>query len=225
MDSQCITQALIMAAGRGNRMRPLTDTLPKPMAPFNGDTLIGNSLTKLSQCVSKVHVTVGYKKAMLSEYLMTRGVDTIINTEGHGNAWWVTQSVMKFIDEPILVLTTDNITEINLEFLNSEYIRLREPVCMLVPVKPIPGVYGDYIEDRDGLVISVQREVPRDKYCSGIQVINPKKISAVVESAEDFYTIWSVLIEKTMLFSSMNYPNEWFSVDTLEQLLGVQPRN
>ncbi|MCJ7695712.1 MAG: sugar phosphate nucleotidyltransferase, partial [Anaerolineaceae bacterium] len=128
MDLPRITQALIMAAGRGNRMRPLTDTLPKPMAPFNGDTLIGNSLTKLHQCVSKVHVTVGYKKAMLSEYLMTKGVDTIINTEGHGNAWWISNSVLKYVDEPILVLTTDNISEINMEFLNKEYVRLGQPL-------------------------------------------------------------------------------------------------
>jgi len=94
-----------------------------------------------------------------------------------------------------------------------------------IPVMEEVSEYLDYIEEKDGLVISVQREVSRDKYCSGIQVINPKKILSVVESAEDFYTIWSALIEKSLLFSSRIYPNDWFSVDTLEQLLGVQPQN
>lgn len=222
MEEMLIKQALIMAAGRGNRMRPLTDTLPKSMAPFKGDTLIGNSLTGLKRCVDKIHVTVGYKKAMLSEYLMTKGVDTIINTEGHGNAWWVTQSVMRFVDEPVLVLTTDNVTEIDLKFLTSEYIRLGEPVCMLVPVKPIPGVYGDYIEEEEGLVLNLQRVNPKEKYCSGIQVINPKGIFSLVREADDFNSIWSALIEKEMLFCSGIYPNVWFSIDTLEQLAAIE---
>lgn len=221
MTQSLIRQALIMAAGRGNRMRPLTDTLPKSMAPYKGDTLIGNSLTRLKRCVEKIHVTVGYKKAMLSEYLMTKGVDTIINTEGHGNAWWVTQSVMRFVDEPILVLTTDNITEIDLKFLTSEYVRLGEPVCMLVPVRPIPGVYGDYIEEEEGLVLNLQRVNPKEKYCSGIQILNPSKLKEMIGFAEDFNTIWSNLIAEKLLFTSTIYPQVWFSVDTLEQLASL----
>jgi NDP-sugar pyrophosphorylase family protein len=221
MSQLLIRQALIMAAGRGNRMRPLTDTLPKSMAPYKGDTLIGNSLTGLKRCIDKIHVTVGYKKAMLSEYLMARGVDTIINTEGHGNAWWVTQSVMRFVDEPVLVLTTDNVTEIDLKFLTSEYIRLGEPVCMLVPVKPIPGVYGDYVEDEEGLVLNLQRVIPKEKYCSGIQILNPSKLKDMIGFAEDFNTIWSSLIAEKLLFTSTIYPQVWFSVDTLEQLASL----
>ena len=221
MTQSLIKQALIMAAGRGNRMRPLTDTLPKSMAPYKGDTLIGNSLTGLKRCVEKIHVTVGYKKAMLSEYLMTRGVDTIINTEGHGNAWWITQSVMRFVDEPVLVLTTDNITEIDLKFLTSEYIRLGEPVCMLVPVRPIPGVYGDYIEEEEGFVLNLQRVNPKEKYCSGIQILNPSKLKEMIGFAEDFNTIWSYLIAEKLLFTSTIYPQVWFSVDTLEQLASL----
>jgi len=34
-----IRHAIIMAAGRGMRMAPLTDAIPKPMAPYNGTTL------------------------------------------------------------------------------------------------------------------------------------------------------------------------------------------
>ncbi|MEL7658077.1 MAG: sugar phosphate nucleotidyltransferase, partial [Bacillota bacterium] len=155
MNDVLIKQALIMAAGRGNRMRPLTDLLPKSMVPYNGDTLIGNSLSELHKCVSKIHVTVGYKKAMLAEYLMTRGeVDTIINTEGHGNAWWIVNSIMCYVDEPILVVTTDNVTEIDIDFISDQYKRLNCPVCMLVPVKPISGIDGDYITHRNGLVKS-----------------------------------------------------------------------
>lgn len=214
-----------MAAGRGNRMRPLTDTLPKPMVPYNGDTLIGNSLTRLHDCVEKIHVTVGYKKAMLSEYLMTRGVDTIINTEGHGNAWWVSKSVMKYVNEPVLVLTTDNIIEINIEFLNDSYHDLGCPPCMVVPVNPIPGIYGDYIEEKKGHVISLQRDIPQPTYCSGIQVLNPEMLCTLMGETEDFNHLWQQLIECNLLFASTIYPNDWYSVDTLEQLAFVNDKS
>ena len=43
-DAGQIKHALIMAAGRGMRMRPMTDTIPKAMAPFRGETLIANGI-------------------------------------------------------------------------------------------------------------------------------------------------------------------------------------
>ena len=216
-----IQHALIMAAGRGNRMRPLTDELPKPMIPYKNDTLIGNSLSGLSHCVKFIHVTVGYKKAMLAEYLMTRGVDSIINTEGHGNAWWISNTLMKNLDEPILVLTTDNITEIDLDFLQNEYSRLNYPPCMLVPVVPIPGVDGDYIESTGDMVNSLQRNKPTDIYCSGIQVMNPARVNELVGESENFLDIWNKLIQVNQLTKSQVYPKTWFSIDTLEQLANL----
>jgi NDP-sugar pyrophosphorylase family protein len=214
-----IQHALIMAAGRGNRMRPLSDILPKAMMPYNGDTLIGNSLAMLNRCVPCVHVTVGYKRAMLSQYLMERGVNSIFNTEGHGNAWWIANTLMRHLDEPVLVLTTDNVTELDLQFLISEYYRLQMPACMLVPVHPIPSVEGDYIEHADGTVLCLQRDDPKEIYCSGIQIINPTHILSLVDDQlEDFGHIWSLLIRERQLKVSDVYPNTWFSVDTLEHL-------
>ncbi len=225
MNGQIIRHALIMAAGRGNRMRPLTDLLPKPMLNYKGDTLIGNSLQMLRNNIPHIHVTVGYKKAMLSEYLMTQGgVDSIINTEGHGNAWWIQHTLARFVDEPVLVLTTDNITELDLEFLSSEYARLDHPACMLVPVLPIDGVEGDYVEQENGLVLSLQRTTPMDSYCSGIQVLDPKRVlgfMAADAELDSFYEVWSMLIACRELKVSRIYPKTWFSVDTLEQLVKI----
>jgi NDP-sugar pyrophosphorylase family protein len=218
MNAPSIRHALIMAAGRGNRMRPLTDIIPKPMLPYKNDTLIGNSLSMLLNCVSFIHVTVGYKRAMLSQYLMERGVDTVMNTEGHNNAWWIGNTLMRYVDEPVLVLTTDNITELDITFLREEYHRAGSPACMLVPVIPIPMIEGDYIDHEDGWVTGVQRLEPKEIYCSGIQVINPCKVASSVGETDDFYTVWNSLISMKQLRVSKVYPKPWFSIDTLEQL-------
>jgi NDP-sugar pyrophosphorylase family protein len=203
-------------------MRPLTNILPKAMAPFNEDTLIGNSLSMLNKCVKYVHVTVGHKKAMLSEYLMDKGVNSIFNTEGRGNGWWLSNTLIKYLDEPLLVLTTDNITEIDIHFLEREYNRLGNPPCMLVPVKPITGIDGDFIEHENGIVKSIQRQKPKDIYCSGIQVLNPLDMQKYTDGNDDFKSIWSGLIKIGKLTTSEIYPKIWFSIDTLENLAKAQ---
>lgn len=216
-----IRHALIMAAGRGNRMRPLTDRMPKAMLPFEGGTLIGNSLALLRHAVPHVHVTVGYKSAMLAHYLMTAGVDTVLNTEGHSNAWWIHHTLLRHLDAPVLVLTADNITDIDIGLLAAEYHAAGAPACMLVPVKPIPAVDGDYITHRDGLVTRIDRHTPTDIYCSGIQVLNPARVVALARDEGDFYTVWNQLIARHEVRVSGVYPKRWFSVDTLEQLAAL----
>ena len=78
-----ITDVLIMAAGRGNRMKPLSDIIPKAMAPYKGTTLIGNVLKNFQNGEQKIHVTVGYKSEILAKYLLEGGlVSSLINTVG-----------------------------------------------------------------------------------------------------------------------------------------------
>lgn len=213
-----LNHALIMAAGRGTRMAPLTDLIPKPMAPLWGSTLIANGIQKLLPHISHLHITVGYKGADLAKHVIELGVHSVFNTEGRGNSWWIFNTLMKNIDEPVLVLTSDNVTDLNIELIINEYHRLGDPACMVVPVKPIEGLVGDYIHQETNLVKKLDRNDPAPTYCSGIQVLNPTKINQLMSPVEDFGELWSNLIHQRQLFSSSVLPDRWFTVDTLEQL-------
>lgn len=212
--------ALIMAAGRGNRMRPLTDVTPKALAPFKGSTLIEQSISKLAAYGVSTHVTVGYLGNILAETLIRKKiVASIINTEGHDNGWWLFNSICKNLDEPLLVLTCDNVTDLDLEFISAEYERLKSPACMLVGVKPIPGIEGDLIQHNDFCVTEISRECVGAVYASGIQVINPVTVNGIISPSENFSTIWKQLIRKQQLYVSREYKNSWFSIDTLDHLI------
>ncbi|TXE08800.1 NDP-sugar synthase [Algoriphagus aquimarinus] len=213
-----INHALIMAAGRGTRMAPLTNTIPKPMAPLWGSTLIANGIKKLVPHVPNLHITVGYKGAELAKHVIELGVDSVFNTEGKGNSWWIFNTLMASLNEPVLVLTSDNVTDLTIDLILEEYIRLGSPACMVVPVLPVNGLVGDFIHHQENCVIKLDRNDPAESYCSGIQILNPYKINQMMSPLEDFGEVWENLIEKNELYCSSIFPDKWFTVDTVEQL-------
>ena len=219
-----INHALIMAAGRGVRMRPMTDSIPKAMAPFRGETLIANGIRMIKRHVEHVHVTVGYKSAMLAEHLMRIGVTSILNTDGQSNSWWIHNTLMAHVNEPIFLLTCDNVIDLDFARLSNDYYEVGAPACMLVPVRPVEGLDGDFIDHEERCVTRIQRSEPRDLYCSGIQVINPGAVARQTREGDSFYDIWDQLIALRELYISSVYPQTWFTVDTEEQLAKVADR-
>ena len=213
-----INYALIMAAGRGMRMMPLTDTIPKAMAPYNGTTLIASGIEKIKRQVPNVYITVGYKGAILAQHVIEHNVSGIFNTEGKDNAWWIFHTLMQYLDEPVYILTCDNVVDLDFALLEKEYFDFGAPPCMVIPVQPIPGLEGDFIFHEGNVVTELSRERSSEIYCSGIQILNPKKINDLVAPAQNFYEIWSALIAQKQLFCGNIYPSKWYAVDTMEQL-------
>ena len=213
-----IRHAIIMAAGRGTRMMPLTDSIPKPMAPYLGSTLIADGISRLVGKLEHIHVTVGYKGAMLAQHVIEHGVSSIFNTEGESNSWWIYNTLLKNLNEPVYVLTCDNVVDLDFDLLAENYYSLGAPPCMVVPVKPIPGLEGDYIFHEKQFVTRLSRFEESDIYCSGIQILNPANINELTTEGESFYSVWEQLIEQKKLVVSNVYPKKWYAVDTLEQL-------
>ena len=106
------------------------------------------------------------------------------------------------INEPVAVLTCDNITNINFKLIENDYIKKKNPHCFLVPVKPVKNLEGDYIHRKRNIVTKLSRKDKSDIYCSGIQILNPYKINKTVKKTEDFNTLWKRLIIKKKLLVS-----------------------
>ena len=62
-----VRRAIIMAAGKGERLRPLTETVPKPLIPVRGERMLDSVVNALHENgISEIHVVVGYMKEAFS---------------------------------------------------------------------------------------------------------------------------------------------------------------
>ena len=216
MSYKKIDHAFIMAAGRGIRLMPLTKKIPKGLVKYKQSSLIANGIKKLRKYINYIHISVGYKGPILAKHLIEKNVSSIINTNNKGNAWWIFNSIFKNLDDPIYVLTCDNVTEINFKEIEKDYNKKGQPLCMIIPTKPVKGLDGDYIFRKKNIIQKLSRKNKTDIYCTGIQVLNPNKIYKKIKKTDDFNILWKRLIKINQLYVSDIMPKKWFTVDNLD---------
>ena len=213
-----INHAVILAAGRGIRLMPKTKKIPKAMVKVKNQTLILKGIKKIQKYIKSIHITVGYKGSMLARHVIEHRVSSVINTDKKGNAWWIFNFPFKYINEPVIVLTCDNITKIDFSLIEKDYLKKGSPECFLIPVKPINNLEGDFIHRKKNIVTFLSRKKKSDIYCSGIQIINPYKINNMIKQTSTFNEVWKKLIIKKKLKVSDILPKKWFTIDKLSQL-------
>lgn len=78
-DPQIIPRtAMVLAAGLGTRLRPITDTLPKPLVEIGGQTLLDHAIDRLAMAgVEEVAVNIHYKGEMIADHLAGRAAPVI----------------------------------------------------------------------------------------------------------------------------------------------------
>ena len=220
-----INHAVILAAGRGIRMMPITKKIPKAMVKIKNQTLILNGIKKVQKYIKNIHITVGYKGSVIAKHVIRNNVRSVINTNNKGNAWWIFNFPFNLIDEPIFVLTCDNITNIDFNLIEKDYIKKGKPDCFLIPVQPVKELEGDFIHRKKNIVTKLSRKIKSDIYCSGIQIINPYRINKTVKKTEFFDRIWKKLISKKKLIVSDIVPDQWFTIDSIKQLMMYKKQN
>ena len=189
----------------------------KPLS-LNKKVLDIQTEKKVQKYIKNIHITVGYKGSVIAEHVIKNNVKTVINTNKKGNAWWIFNFPFNQINEPVIVLTCDNITDINFNLLNKDYNKKGHPLCLLIPVKPVKNLEGDFIHSKNNIINKLSRKVQSDIYCSGIQIINPYKINQTIKKTEDFNILWKRLIIKKKLLVSSIIPKKWFTIDNIKQL-------
>lgn len=212
--------AVVLAAGRGERMLPMTAQVPKPLMGADGHILLQEQLQRLGHAAARLHVTVGHLGALVAAAAVEYGADSVLHVGDRGNAWWLAGTLFAAVDAPVLVSTCDNFLDIDLTEVHRAYVRAGFPPCMLVPTAPRPGTPGDWIRADGMTVVGLDRDLPTERYASGLQVLNPRTVLEIAGPADDFGALWQRLISQRALRVADIAPRGFWAVDRLEDLDG-----
>lgn len=112
-------EAVMMAGGRGERLRPLTDDLPKPLLPVAGKPIIDYNVEELEACgIKKIYVTVNYLGEKIKKHFAGRKGMAQVNcvTEPKRLGTFGSLAYIEGVSsEDILVMNSDLLTAIDFE--------------------------------------------------------------------------------------------------------------
>ena len=175
--------AVLMAGGKGERLRPLTEKTPKPLLPVGGKAIIDHNVDRLiSYGVQHIHVTVNYLKEQIEEHYQEPRHGMQVRTVREPKFLGTIGSV-KFVEEfhhdAVLVMNSDLFTNIDYEdfFLHFQQHDAEMSVAAVPYNVSIP--YG--ILDLEGREIKGLLEKPQYNYYAnaGIYLIKRRALEEI----------------------------------------------
>ena len=220
-----IKKAMILAAGFGKRLNPLTLNLPKPLLKIGNETLLSNTINFLDKYgIKEAVINVHYFSEQIIEYVNKKKFNlkiTIVNEKekildtggGIFNA-------LKYFKESFVCINPDTIWNLNyleeLKKMENNFFLNKEKCYLLVVNKEKSfdkNIKGDFNLKNTLL----KREKNQDlKYIyTGLQIINPKVFSDTKDQVFSINKIWNNLIQNEELFGLESKIN-FFHVSTLD---------
>ncbi|MBU6363659.1 MAG: NDP-sugar synthase [Acidobacteria bacterium] len=175
-----VSQAVILVGGQGTRMRPLTDTIPKPMLSLMGLPFVERQVDHLQRAgVSRIVFSCGYRPREIEEYFgdgASRGLEMgyVVDPEPLGTAGAIANAEELLDDADVFVLNGDILTDLHLAALVAHHRGLgAEATIALTPVDD-PSAFGLVRTDADGRVTEFVEKPGADELIPG----EPYRINA-----------------------------------------------
>jgi NDP-sugar pyrophosphorylase family protein len=224
-------KAMVMAAGLGTRLRPLTDFLPKPMMPIANRPVLEHLLRLLHRHeVREVGINLHSEPEMIQRYLGDgSALDMSIRWSHEPELLGTAGGTKKLEDlwegETILITSGDGLHDIDVTALLGHHRRTNALATLAVKPVSDPSSYGVVILDRDTRVRGFQEKPTRDEARSdlancGVYVIEPELLERIppgtfVDFGQD---VWPSLVaagEAVYAYTTMAYWNDVGDLDAL----------
>lgn len=224
-------KALLLAGGKGTRLRPLTDNIPKPMVPIMGKPLLEKTILDLKKSgVDEIVISTCYKSEYIKNYFgngKKLGIQINYISEdlplGTGGA---IKNSEKFFNDTFIILNSDIVSNVPYnEFIQYHKQKHAQVSIAMTEVKD-PSQYG-VIEFDNQNYIKAFKEKPQkgetnSKWINaGIYIFEPKVLNEIpkdkiVSIEKDTYPL---LLNKGYKMTAYKYFDYWLDIGTLEKYI------
>lgn len=222
-------KAFVLAAGKGERMRPLTDNCPKPLLYVGGRTMLDRAIDALEEAgVEEVVVNTFYLGSMIEEHLASRKSPKIIfsrEEELLDTGGGVKKALAHFGDEPFFVLNadvvwTDGISGSTLKQMAQKWDPEKMDILFLLhPTENLPSYNGrgDYYlaDGTDEPIFRGRTSHPANFIFAGPRICKPEIFEGSPEGAFSFLQLFHNAEAEGRLFA-YRHEGEWHHVGTPE---------
>jgi len=228
-----IRKAMVMAAGRGTRMRPLTETIPKPLVRLAGRPLIDHVLDRLAAAgIEEAVVNIHHFADLLVDHLATRTHPRIVISDERAELLDTGGGTKKALSllgtDPILTFNSDSIwvegLGANLAALMAAFDPGRmDALLMIADATRTIGYVGrgDFMMDPDGRLERRLECTTAPYMYAGVQVIKPELFADGPEGAFSTNLVWDRLIGEGRLFGQ-RMGGTWMHVGTPDDLAAAE---
>jgi len=153
---------VVLCGGKGLRLRPVTETIPKPLIKVNGRPIIDYIIDGLQTFgLHDVVLLGGYRHNQLIEHFKKNSRINVLDT-GDVDIARRLEAVVSLVDDYALVLYGDTLSDVNLDALRTEFEQ--DPSKTLVAVWPLKSSFGIFDVGPDGIVISYLEKPRLEKW-------------------------------------------------------------
>lgn len=209
--------ALIMAGGLGTRLRPLTDTVPKPLLPVGNRPIMEDTIRQLAAAgVRRVFVATHYKAEAIEDYFGsgTRlGVEMSYIKEEQPLGTAGALRLLEQPTEPLLVVNGDVLTRVNYRAMLTFHRENQADMTVGVGQYEFRVPYG--VVETSGVEVERLTEKPRMRYFvnAGVYLLEPGVLAHVPEGRRfDMTDLIQALLEAKRRVVSFPITEYWLDV-------------
>ena len=177
---------VIMAGGKGTRLKPITNVIPKPLVPIGDKTILETILDQFEEIgCTKFYMSVNYKADIMKYYLsqLDHKYDIEFFQEDKPLGTIGSVSLLKGkITTPFFVSNCDSINEQDYRDVYDYHVSNHNDLTIVTMVKSFKIPYGVIETGEDGLMVSLS-EKPELTYQvnTGVYILNPSCINVIPE--------------------------------------------
>jgi MurNAc alpha-1-phosphate uridylyltransferase len=202
-----INKAMILAAGLGKRMLPLTKKIPKPLIIVGSKNLLERSIELL--------IKIGIKELIINTHYLSQEIDNFLKTKNYeidinvvqeqellDTGGGILNATKKFENNPFYVLNPDTVWNKNyyeeLKILENSYLKNDKPILLLVDKKIShdTSFKGDFSFKNDKYIT---REVTNQYIFTGAQIVNRSFFEGIKEKVFSMNLLWDKMMKEKQL--------------------------